>query len=650
VCELRDEVVTQLHDRGADDDHEDRESPERLWQSPAVRWSALSGVLLAVGFVAEQVGDAHGWWLTAVFVASTLAGMRYFALEALRELWQEHEIDIELLMTVAAFTAGALGLWEEAAALAFLYSISEALEEFTEDRTRGAIRALMDLAPKRVNRLVDGREEEIDLAELRVGDRFVVRPGEGIATDGVVIEGQSAVNEAAVTGESVPIEKSVGSKVIAGTLNATGSFVAEATATAEDNTLARIVHLVSEAQEEKGRGEQFMSRFARVYSPAVLALGVLVALVGGLATDDWSKWLERAATVLVAAAPCALVIAIPISYVAAIGNASRKGILIKGGIYLEELAQVRVLAVDKTGTITQGKPAVVTVQALNGHSQDQLLSMAAAVEQRSEHPLAHAVLAHAQEAGLEIPTATDFQSLTGAGAVATVHGREVMVVSPSFAAKRGIDDGALNDLVPQLQASGQTAVVVASDGDALGILGIADVVRPQAAAAVADLHGVGLTRIVMLTGDNQLTADAIARSVGIDEVRAELSPEDKSTIVRELTAQYGRVGMVGDGVNDAPALAAASVGIAMGTAGSDVALETADVALMADDLTKLTEALRIGKRTRTIVRQNLVLSIAILAVLVPGALFGALTLPVAVLAHELSELVVIANGLRLARR
>ena len=343
-------------------------------------------------------------------------------------------------------------------------------------------------------------------------------------------------------------------------------------------------------------------------------------------------------------------IAIPISYVAAIGNASRKGILIKGGIYLEELAQMRVLAVDKTGTITQGKPAVVTVQPLNGHSEQQLLSIAAAVEQRSEHPLAHAVLTHATDAGLDIPTATDFQSLTGAGAVATVDGREVMVVSPSFAAKQGIDDGALNGLVPQLQASGQTAVVVTVDGVAAGILGIADVVRPQAAEAVADLHRIGLNRVVMLTGDNQLTADAIARSVGIDEVRADLSPEDKSTIVRELTAQYGRVGMVGDGVNDAPALAAASVGIAMGTAGSDVALETADVALMADDLTKLTEALRIGKRTRKIVRQNIVLAIAILVVLVPGALFGVLTLPVAVLAHELSELVVISNGMRLARR
>ena len=641
--------MTQPHERGEDDD-ERADGPERLWQSPAVRWSFLSGVLLAVGFIAEQIGNAAGWWLTAIFVASTLAGMRYFAVEALEELWREREIDIELLMTVAAFTAGALGLWEEAAALAFLYSISEALEEFTEDRTRGAIRALMDLAPKRVNRLVGGREEEIDLAELRVGDRFVVRPGEAIATDGVVIEGQSAVNEAAVTGESVPIEKSVGSKVIAGTLNATGAFVAEATATVEDNTLARIVHLVSEAQEAKGRGEQFMSRFARVYSPAVLATGVLVAVIGGLATDDWSKWLERAATVLVAAAPCALVIAIPISYVAAIGNASRKGILIKGGIYLEELAQMRVLALDKTGTITQGKPQVVTIQPLNGRSERDLLSIAAAVEQRSEHPLAQAVMARANDANVDVRSVTDFQSLTGAGASARVDGREVLVVSPSFAAKRGIVDGALDNTIPQLQTAGQTAVIVTVDSVPIGILGIADVVRSQAATAVADLHNVGLRRIVMLTGDNQLTADAIAHSVGIDEVRAELSPEDKSAIVRELTTQHGRVGMVGDGVNDAPALAAASVGIAMGTAGSDVALETADVALMADDLTKLTEALRIGKRTRSIVRQNIVFGIAILAVLVPGALFGLIALPAAVLAHELSELVVISNGLRLARR
>lgn len=626
----------------------DAEAAEHLWQSREVRWSVASGLLLAIGFVAELLG-AEGRWINAVFVVSALAGLRFFAAEALKELWREREIGIELLMTVAAFTAGGLGLVEEAAALAFLYSISEALEEFTEDRTRGAIRALMDLAPKRVVRLTNGREEEVDVAVLRVGDRFVVRPGEGVATDGKVVEGHSAVNESAVTGESVPIEKSVGSKVIAGTLNTTGALVAEATATAEDNTLARIVHLVSEAQAAKGKSERAMTRFARIYSPAVLTTGVLVAVIGGLAAD-WSTWLERAATVLVAAAPCALVISIPIAYVAAIGNASRKGILIKGGVYLEELAQMKVLALDKTGTITEGTPQVVTIQPLSGFDETELLQLAAAVERWSEHPLAKAILDRAEQAGIVIPDASEFQSMTGAGAQARVARKDIVVASPNYFSKLSINHPELDDSVPRLQAAGQTAVVVAVDGTPVGIIGIADVVRSQAQFAVQSLHDVGLDRLIMLTGDNELTAKAIAKQVGIDEVRADLSPEDKSKIINELAQQYGRVGMVGDGVNDAPALAAASVGIAMGTAGSDVALETADVALMADDLTKLSEALRIGRRTRVVVRQNLILSTVILAVLVPGALVGVLALPVAVLAHELSELFVIGNGLRLARR
>ena len=625
------------------------EAPEHLWESRAVRWSALSGLLLVIGFVAERAG-AEGLWVTLVYVAATVAGVRFFALEALEQLRDEHQVGIELLMTVAAFVAGGLGLWGEAATLAFLYSISEALEDFTEDRTRGAIRALMDLAPKRVMRLVDGREEEIGLEELAVGDRFVVRPGQGLATDGMVIEGRSALNEAAITGESVPVNKATGDRVFAGTLNTTGALVVEATATAADNTLAKIVHLVTEAQEQKGRGEQFMTLFARRYSPAVLLAGVVVVVLGGLATGDWSTWAERAATVIVAAAPCALVISIPISYVAAIGNASRKGILIKGGVYLEELARVGVLALDKTGTITQGRPEVADVEPAAGHGRDELVRLAAAVEARSEHPLARAVVAYAEAAGLHVTPAVDFEALTGAGARGQVNGSEVMIGSPAHIRRRGIDLDGLAATVPRLQAAGRTAVVVAVDGKVWGVLGIADVVRPQARAAMAQLREVGLERLVMLTGDNPTTAQTIAAEVGIDEVRAELTPQDKVRIVSELAATYGHVAMVGDGVNDAPALAAASVGIAMGTAGSDVALETADVALMADDLTKLTEALRIGRRTRKIVRQNVALGLLILAVLVPGALVGAFSLPIAVLAHEVSELFVIGNGLRLARR
>ena len=632
-----------------DNEDERDQAPEHLWESREVRWSALSGVLLGIGFVAELVG-AGGLPVTVVYVAATLAGVRFFAIEAIEELYEERQVGIELLMTVAAFVAGVLGLWGEAATLAFLYSISESLEEFTEDRTRGSIRALMDLAPKKVARLVDGQEEWIGLDELLLGDHFVVRPGQGVATDGTVIEGHSAVNEAAITGESVPMDKDVGDSVFAGTLNATGALVVEATATAADNTLAKIVHLVTEAQEQKGRGEQFMDRFARKYSPAVLLTGIVVALLGGVLTGDWSMWAERAATVIVAAAPCALVISIPISYVAAIGNASRKGILIKGGVYLEELAQVRVLALDKTGTITQGRPRLVEIERAEGRDADEIVHYTASVEARSEHPLARAIVAYAEEAGLAVTPADHFEALTGAGARGRVDGSEVVVASPAHMGSRGIELTELGATVSRLQAVGRTAVVLAVDGKAWAVLGIADVVRPQAKEAFADLHGIGVERLVMLTGDNSRTAKSIAEQVGVDEVRADLAPEDKSRIVGELAATYGHVAMVGDGVNDAPALAAASVGIAMGSAGSDVALETADVALMADDLTKLTEALRIGRHTRRIVRQNVALGLAILVILVPGALVGALSLPVAVLAHELSEIFVIANGVRLARR
>jgi heavy metal translocating P-type ATPase len=632
-----------------DHDDDDDDEAEHLWESREVRWSALAGVLLAAGFVAGRF-DAPSAVVTGLYVASTIAGLRFFALEAVEDLIRERSIGIELLMTVGTLAAGGLGEWGEAATLAFLYSISEALEEFTEDRTRNAIRALMDLAPKQVTRLRDGVEEEVEVAALVVGDRFLVRPGEGVGTDGVIVEGRSALNEAAITGESVPVEKQAGDKVFAGTLNTTGAVVVEATATSTDNTLAKIVHLVSEAQEAKGRGEQFMTRFARIYSPAVLLVGVLVALGGGALTTDWNEWVARAATVIVAAAPCALVISIPVSYVAAIGNASRQGILIKGGIYLEELAQLTVLALDKTGTLTQGQPRVVGVVAAAGETEESVLAAAAIVEQRSEHPLAKAVMLRAREAGLQTPSSGDsFEALIGAGAQASADGHRYLVGSPALMQDQGLALDGLRERVEELETSGQTAIVAAVDDRVVGVIGIADVVRPQARDALAEMRGEGVERIVMLTGDNARTAAAVATQVGIDDVQAQLKPEDKSRVIAEL-ARDGHVGMVGDGVNDAPALAAASVGIAMGTAGSDVALETADVALMADDLSKLTEALRIGRRTRRVVGQNIALSLVILAILVPGALLGVFALPVAVLAHELSELAVITNGLRLARR
>jgi Cd2+/Zn2+-exporting ATPase len=628
---------------------ENEEAVEHVWQSREVQWSAASGVLLAVGFAVETLTHYEGL-AVAIWIAATAAGIRYFAAEAIEELWSEREIGIELLMTVAAVTAGLLGLWEEAAMLAFLYSISEALEEFTEDRTRGAIRALMDLAPKRVQ-LIDstGNQTEIALEDLAVDDRFLVRPGESVATDGTVVDGDSAVDESAVTGESVPIAKHPGDRVFAGTLNTTGALVVTATATAADNTLAKIVELVTEAQEQKGRTEQFMTRFSRRYSPAVLALGIAVAIGWGLIGGDWNEALIRAATVIVAAAPCALVISVPVTYVAAMGRGGRSGILIKGGIHLEELAQVNVMALDKTGTITQGRPQLDRITTAADTDDDRALALAAAIEQRSEHPLARAVLAAASERGVTIPAIEDFASLPGAGAQAVIAGTTYTIGSPALMRERSLDLAAFDADIAQMQDAGATAIVLADTAHVVAVLAVADTIRPAAAAAIAELHDIGVTSVVMLTGDNERTAAAVAAEVGIDDYHANLKPQDKVDAIKTLTGTGGRVAMVGDGVNDAPALATASVGIAMGAAGSDAALETADVALMSDDIAKLPEAIALGRRTRTVVRQNLVLSLVILAVLVPGALFGLLSLPAAVIAHEASELIVITNGARLAR-
>ena len=641
--------MTTVHDDEGVQAATSDDQAERLWDSTPVRWSAGAGLLLAVGFLAGLLG-APSSVTTGIYVLATVVGARFFAAEAVEEFVEEREIGIELLMTVATVVAGLLGEWGEAASLAFLYSIAESLEEFTEDRTRAAIRKLLDLAPRRVTRLRDdGSEEEVDLDEIVVGDRFVVRPGQNVATDGVVQEGHTAIDESAVTGESVPVEKEMGDRVFAGTSNAHGALVVEALATASDNTLANIVELVSEAQERKCRGEQFMHRFAGVYSPAVLALGVLVAVVGGVATGDWDVWVLRAATVLVAAAPCALVISIPVTYVAAIGSASRKGVLIKGGIYLEELGRLRAIAMDKTGTLTRGKPQLVEIRPTGDRSDDEVLRLAAAVERRSEHPLARAVVSAAETRGLEATPAAAFEATTGGGAQATVDGAPLVIGSPAFVDGRGHDLEAVRTDVDELQAQGNTVVLLADDRELLGVLAIADTVRDQSAGAVAELRRLGIEHVVMLTGDNPRTAATIAEQVGIDEIGASLSPEDKAARIRDLIERFQHVGMVGDGINDAPPLATASVGIAMGTAGSDIAIETADIALMADDLDKLTEAVRIGHRTRRIVRQNLVLSFVILTVLVPGALVGLVGLPLAVLAHELSELVVILNGTRMAR-
>ena len=634
------------------------------WKNPKVLTSLASGALLLIGWVASRYGVPAGA-VTGIYVASMLVGGYYFGREALEDLFLEREVGIELLMTVAAVVATLLGAAAEGAMLAFLYSISEAAEGYTEEKTRSAVRALMDLAPKTALVRRETREIEIPVEEVRAGDVFIVKPGQSMPTDGEVLVGTSSVNQAPVTGESVPVEKAPGAAVFAGTINGEGALEVRATKAFAENTIARIIHMVEEAHERKGASERFIERFGKRYSPAVLAVGVLMALIPPLLFNaSWAMWAARATVFIVAAAPCALVISIPITLVAALGTGARKGVLIKGGVFVEALARITVVALDKTGTITHGAPEVtdfVLVSSAGGDgntartgarqvSRAEALAAAAGIEARSQHPLAQAILRYASESNVKPADVADFRSLTGFGAEGIVNGNKAYVGSPElFERQLNLPLGDVAADITRLQEEGKTVVVAGDERGAWALLAVRDNVRPNAAAAIRALHEAGVRKVVMLTGDNERTARVIAREVGIDEVHASLKPEDKAVKVRELTARWGHVAMVGDGVNDAPALAEATVGVAMGAAGTDVALETADVALMADDLEKLVYALRLAQRNQRVVRQNLVLSVLVIAVLVIGAVLGKFTLPVAVVGHELSELVVIASGLRMLR-
>ncbi len=632
------------------------EGPPALWRNPKVLLSAASGLLLLVGWLLA-LGGLPPALPKAFYLAAILSGGWFFGREALVDLVAERRIGIELLMSTAAVVATLMGQAAEGAMLAFLYSISEAAEGYTEEKTRSAIKALMDLSPKSALVRRGSREVELPVEELVVGDVFLVRPGESVATDGVIAAGSSALNEAPVTGESMPVEKKPADIVFAGTINGEGALEVRASRTSADNTLARIIRMVEEAQERKGKAQHFIDRFGARYSPLVLLAGGLLAVVPPLlAGAGWSVWIARATVFIVAAAPCALVISIPITLVAALGTAARQGVLIKGGVYVEELAKVTVVAFDKTGTLTRGVPEVTDVifrKASDGvgpASTDELLAIAAGVERLSEHPLAKAVLRHAHALRVQPAEVAESRALTGAGAQARLDGREVYVGRPDFFLETlGVRLDPFTHDLARLEEEGKTVAVVGTADEPWGVIAFRDEIRPNAARAIQHLRAAGVRKVVMLTGDNPTTAAAIAREVGLDAVHAGLSPEQKVAKVRELARADGHVAMVGDGVNDAPALAEATVGIAMGAAGTDVALETADVALMGDDLEKVAYALRLARRNQAVVRQNLVLSAAVIGTLVAGAIAGAFSLPVAVLGHELSEFVVIASGLRMLR-
>lgn len=649
--ELRDLEPDGAEDR--DDDDDEVEGFEGPWYAfPPARNALISGALLVVGWLVGRFTEAPAYVPVTVFVAAILVGAYYWAREGWEEFVEEREIGIEALMAAATVGAVILGEWSEAAFLVFLFAAAEATEEYTYARTRTAIRSLLDLAPETATRLGDGGEETVPAEELEVGDLFLVRPGERIPTDGEIIEGASSLDEAAVTGESVPVEKGEGGKVFAGTINTTGSLKVRATTPFKSNSLQKIIHLVEEAQGVKSRAQRWIDRFGNRYSPAVLVGALLLLVVPPLLGGAFDTWSYRAVVLLVAAAPCALVMSTPVAVAAAIGRAGREGVLIKGGIHLENLSKLKVVAFDKTGTLTRGRPVVTDVVARGGGDAAAILRAAASVERLSEHPLARAIVERAREEGVETVEPRGFESLTGAGARADVDGRTVYVGSPALFRDLADTtlDGALGDEeVERLQTEGKTVVLVGDEERVEGLLALRDEPREEARRAVEDLHGMGY-RVAMLTGDNERTAKAIARELGIDDVRADLRPEDKVTAVKELEREHGPVAMVGDGINDSPALATATVGMAMGTAGTDAAIEAADVALMGDDPGKAAYALRLARRSRGISLQNIVFSILVLAVLIPGAILGLLGIAVAVFAHEASELLAVANGLRAARK
>ncbi len=626
---------------------DDKEIFDGKWYShPPMRNALIAGLLVGAAFVMAHTRLVSSQIEVAIYVVAIVIGGYHWIREGFEELIEEKEVGIDILMFAAVVGSAVLGMWDEAAFLVFLYGAAEGLEEYTYARTRASIRKLLDLAPKEVRIIKDGEETVVPAEEIAIGDLFVVRPGESIATDGVIVKGTSSINEAPVTGESIPVEKREGMKVFAASINHEGALQIKATANFADNTLSKMVHLVEEAQEQKSNTQAFIDRFGRIYSPIVLlasALLVVVPVILGVLTQEWAM---RAVVLLVAAAPCALVMSTPVAVAAGIGKAGRSGILVKGGVHLENLGRIKVVAFDKTGTLTSGKPVVTDIVALNG-DPEKVLRLAKSVEKFSEHPLAQAIVAKAEGSGGEDFNATGFKALVGSGVKAEVDGETFYVGSPELFGSLGTDTAGISEL-QRLTREGKTAVLVGTQKNILGIIALRDEPKPTAKGVVEQLRQKGI-RVVILTGDNEMTARAIGEELGVDEVRAGLKPEDKIKVVEEIQQKYGSVAMVGDGINDAPALARATVGIAMGIAGTDAAIQAADTALMADDLTKVVYALSLGKKSRIVSTQNIVFSLLILGVLIPSALIGIMTVAAAVLFHESAELIAVANGLRAGR-
>jgi len=612
------------------------------FQNPKYRHQFLvlsSGILILLALGTGKILNAQSWRDGLMITAAVIAGWD-IAVRAISSLRNRH-ISIELRVTIATVGALVIGEYWEAAAVTFLFILGAYLEARTISQTREVLQGLLDLVPTTAIVMREGRQVEVLPHEVLIGEAVLIKPGTKIAVDGEVVDGRSAVDESAITGEPMPEQKTAGTQVYAGTVNQDGLLKVSATGVGADTTLARIIRRVEEAQEEKAPTQRFIERFSKWYTPFIIGLSVVAYFV----TRD----IELALTLLVIGCPGALVISTPVSVVAGIGRAAKSGILIKGGEYLENAGKISALALDKTGTLTQGKPELTDVIALNGDDRDQILRWAAIAEAGSEHPLARAIMKAAEELG-EITPAEKFDTCTGRGVLASINGNQIGVGSKELMVKLGVTvSPEANKALDDLKSTGKTTVLVSHNATAVGVLGIADTIRKDASEMIQRLEDVGLKKVVMLTGDDRITAQAIAAEAGIIDIQAELLPDDKLQAIRALQAEGHVVAMVGDGINDAPALAAADIGIAMGAAGTDIAIETADIALMSDDLMKLPEAVRLSKATLGNIRQNVVIALVTVAGLLLGVILGEVHMSGGMLIHEASVLVVILNGMRLMK-
>ncbi|CEJ42830.1 heavy metal translocating P-type ATPase [Umezakia ovalisporum] len=611
------------------------------------------GLLLFLGWCALHIGWL-GWALLLLPAAYVIGGYDS-ACKGLTTLIREKELDVDLLMIVAALGAASLGLWRreyyliiDGAILILIFAISGALEGYAMGRTERSIRALMSLTLDTARVLVDGQEKMLSITHLKVGDEIIVKPGELIPTDGIIISGYSTLNQAAITGESLPVEKSVGAEVFAGTLNGYGALKLQVHKPASSSLIQRVIRLVEQAQTEAPPSQQFIERFERIYARVIVVVGTLLVFLPPLLWNwSWEITIYRALTFLVVASPCALMAAIMPTLLSGIANGARQGILFKNGAQLEKIGKVRAIAFDKTGTLTRGNLQVSQVIVSSEHSETDVLKAAAALESCSEHPIGKAIV---EAAAADWVRGVDVQAIPGQGIMGFVNYEKVFVGNAAFIQQY------VNFFPEELQKSaqipaneGKTIVWVAQNKQVMGAIAIADIVRTEAAAMITQLRKLGIEQIVMITGDNQPTAESIAKAVGIDLVYAELLPEDKLDVIRQLQQQYKTVAMVGDGINDAPALAQASVGIAMGIAGSDVALENADIVLMADNLDKLATAIKLGRRSHSVVKQNIVVALGFIMLLLIGNFLGNINLPIGVIGHEGSTVLVTLSGLRLLK-